>query len=122
MGRIHSINRYQSMTPAPLQLHDYWATTLRKEACPGYAPEKEIEVKLLDSPEPEKPGTQWLVGLSVEQGCSCPIAAWSRRSVFVWHGRGSSIFPGLVTQGKPLRIAWDRVVGSPGSKTAILSS
>jgi preprotein translocase subunit SecB len=25
-------------------------------------------VKLLDTPDPEKPGSQWLVGLSVEQG------------------------------------------------------
>lgn len=69
------------MTPAPLQLLDYWATTLRMEACPGYAPDKETEidldsikvendVKLLDSPDPEKTGSQWLVGLSVEQG-SC---------------------------------------------------
>lgn len=67
------------MTPAPLQLLDYWATTLRMEACPGYDPQKdteldldsikvENEVKLLDSPESGKTGTQWLVGLSVEQG------------------------------------------------------
>lgn len=67
------------MTPAPLQLLDYWATTLRMEACPGYDPQKdteldldsikvENEVKLLDSPESGKSGTQWLVGLSVEQG------------------------------------------------------
>lgn len=66
------------MTPAALQLLDYWATTLRMEACPGYAPDKETEldldsikveneVKLLDSPDPEKTGSQWLVGLSVEQ-------------------------------------------------------
>jgi preprotein translocase subunit SecB len=49
------------------------------EAYPGYAPDKETEldldsikveneVKLLDSPDPEKTGSQWLVGLSVEQG------------------------------------------------------
>lgn len=67
------------MTPAPLQLLDYWATTLRMEACPGYDPQKdteldldsikvENEVKLLDSSESGKTGTQWLVGLSVEQG------------------------------------------------------
>jgi preprotein translocase subunit SecB len=67
------------MTPAPLQLLDYWATTLRMEACSGYDPDKETEldldsivveneVKLLDSPDPEKTGTQWLVGLSIEQG------------------------------------------------------
>jgi preprotein translocase subunit SecB len=67
------------MTPAPLQLLDYWATTLRMDACPGYDPQDETkidldsimvenEVKLLDSPDPEKAGTQWLVGISVEQG------------------------------------------------------
>ncbi|MEO8613628.1 MAG: hypothetical protein ABI600_00685 [Luteolibacter sp.] len=67
------------MTPAPLQLLDYWATTLRMDACPGYDPNMgteldldsivvENEVKFLDSPDPEKTGTQWLVGLSVEQG------------------------------------------------------
>lgn len=67
------------MTPAPLQLLDYWATTLRMEACSGYDPDKETEldldsivveneVKRLDSPDPEKTGTQWLVGLSIEQG------------------------------------------------------
>jgi preprotein translocase subunit SecB len=67
------------MTPAPLQLLDYWATSLRMEACPGYDQKKdtelhfdsivvENEVKLLDSPNPEKTGTQWLVGLSIEQG------------------------------------------------------
>ncbi len=67
------------MTAAPLQLLDYWATTLRMDACPSYSPEKETElnldsieveneVKLLDSPGPQKIGTQWLVGLSIEQG------------------------------------------------------
>ena len=67
------------MTPAPLQLLDYWATTLRMEACPGYAPNQETEldldsikveneVKLLNSSDPEKTGNQWLVGLSIEQG------------------------------------------------------
>ncbi len=67
------------MTPAPLQLLDYWATTLRMEACASYDPQNETElnmdsitveneVKILDSPDPEKTGTQWLVGLSVEQG------------------------------------------------------
>lgn len=72
------------MTPAPLQLLDYWATTLRMEACSSYDPQTETEldlesiavendVKLLDSPDSEKTGTQWLVGLSVEQG-TCPEA------------------------------------------------
>lgn len=67
------------MTPAPLQLLDYWATSMRMEACPGYDSKRdtepdlesitvENEVKLLDSPEPEKAGTQWLVGISIEQG------------------------------------------------------
>lgn len=67
------------MTPAPLQLLDYWATSLRMEACPEYDQKQdtelhfdsitvENEVKLLDSPNPEKTGTQWLVGLSIEQG------------------------------------------------------
>lgn len=67
------------MNPAPLQLLDYWSTSLHMEACPGYEPEKDTEmdldsitvdheVKLLESPESEKIGTQWLVGLSVKQG------------------------------------------------------
>lgn len=67
------------MTPAPLQLLDYWATSLRMKACPEYDPKKdtvlhldsitvENEVKQLDSPEPDKTGTQWLVGLFIEQG------------------------------------------------------
>lgn len=66
------------MTPAPLQLLDYWATSLHMEACPEYDPKKdtelrldsitvENEVKLLESPEPRQPGTQWLVGLTIEQ-------------------------------------------------------
>ncbi len=67
------------MTPAPLQLLDYWATTLHMEACPSYDPDKgteldldsiivENEVKILDSPDSERTGTRWLVGLSIEQG------------------------------------------------------
>ena len=67
------------MNPAPLQLLDYWATGIRMDACPGYDPQKETEldlesitvehgVKLIDSPESAKIGSQWLVGLSVKQG------------------------------------------------------
>lgn len=66
------------MNPAPLQLIDYWATSLRMDACPEYDSEKETglhldsitvesEVRKLDSPESERFGTKWIVGLSVEQ-------------------------------------------------------
>lgn len=67
------------MTPAPLQLVDYWATSLHMEACPGYDPQKntelhldsisvENEIRLLESAQSGKNGTQWLVGLTIEQG------------------------------------------------------
>ena len=66
------------MTPAPLQLLDYWATSLRMEACPEYDAEKETglhldsitvqsEVRRIESPEGAGFGTRWIVGLSVEQ-------------------------------------------------------
>lgn len=66
------------MTPAPLQFLDYWATSIRMDACRDYDPDKptefdldsikvDHEVKPLDSSEPEKNGTRWLVGLTVEQ-------------------------------------------------------
>lgn len=72
------------MTPAPLQLIDYWATSIHMDACADYdcnAPTKfEFEsisvsptVRLLDSPDPEKFGTRWMIGLSIEQA-PCPSA------------------------------------------------
>lgn len=66
------------MKPAPLQLIDYWATSIRMEACPNYNPKAKadldfdsIEVKhtvsILDRQDPNEKGTHWLVGLSIEQ-------------------------------------------------------
>ncbi|QTN34151.1 hypothetical protein HZ994_18110 [Akkermansiaceae bacterium] len=66
------------MKPAPLQLMDYWANSIRMEACPDYDPKSNTEldlelisvkhsVKQLDTPDPEENGTSWLVGLSIEQ-------------------------------------------------------
>ena len=66
------------MKLAPLQLADYWATTLHVDANPKYdtngATELDIEsirvqhdVKRLDSNEPEENGAKWLVNLAIEQ-------------------------------------------------------
>lgn len=66
------------MKPAPLQLIDYWATSIRMEACPNYNPKAKadldfdsIEVKhtvsVLDSQDNDEKGSHWLVGLSIEQ-------------------------------------------------------
>lgn len=67
------------MKPAPLQLLDYWANSIRMAACPGFNPDASTHldfesitvhhsVKQLESPDPEKNGTRWIVGLSIEQG------------------------------------------------------
>ena len=66
------------MKPAPLQLIDYWATSIRMEACRSYKPDAETNLDFdsitvkhtvgpLNSPDPEEKGSQWLVGLSIEQ-------------------------------------------------------
>jgi len=66
------------MTPAPLQLLDYWATSLHMEANTGYDPRKPAKfefdsidvvskVEKLESRKPEQNGSHWLVDLTVEQ-------------------------------------------------------
>lgn len=66
------------MKPAPLQLLDYWANSLRMEACPEFDSGSETQldfesitvhhgVKQIESPDPETNGTRWIVGLSIEQ-------------------------------------------------------
>jgi preprotein translocase subunit SecB len=66
------------MKPAPLQLLDYWASSLHMDACPDYDPKAETQldlesievqhnVKQLDTQDSDYLGSQWLVSLSIEQ-------------------------------------------------------
>jgi preprotein translocase subunit SecB len=65
------------MKPAPLQLIDYWATSLKMDACPGYNPGAETHLNFESikvdhrvvpmEMEDDSAGMQWLVGLSIEQ-------------------------------------------------------
>ena len=66
------------MKPAPLQLLDYWANSISMEACPEFDPSSDTtldlesisvrhSVKQLESPDPEDKGSQWLVGLAIDQ-------------------------------------------------------
>ncbi|CAN5272557.1 hypothetical protein BH23VER1_BH23VER1_29930 [soil metagenome] len=77
------------MKQAPLQLVDYWATSLRVDALPEYERGSvveldfdgisvEHEVKPVESPDPDEDGTRWIVGLRVEQvPCGNPRQPYS---------------------------------------------